>query len=177
MKKSFIIAFLLLSLFCFSQENYLDASGNLKYKKLSLEFVKPAGNYNYSKTPVFFNIHGALVEYFNAKKRISFLIALIANEKSLGFTGKVLRFRLSGFANSIEIVEDNNWLLKKNAITLFQLYKCYVKNMLFYISVYIMRKKTDKYNKVCLLISSPHRYYSVLKNEGYEAYLRLNFTD
>ncbi len=145
--KRLAVFFLLLSVSCFSAEDYLDANGNLNHKKLGFKFFKPAGDYNFSKIPVFFKIPGALVEYFNAEKRISFLIVSLNHEGALGLSGKILRFRLSGIASNIEVVEDNVWLLKKNAITLFQLYKCYVKDMLFYISAYIMKKKNAKNQK------------------------------
>jgi hypothetical protein len=171
------ILIILIILITLSSNALIDGEGNFYSRKFKLTFKKPPGNLNATQKAVYFDMPGVLVQYVNVIERITYTVIGIKTEKSMSFVGEYLRFHLSGQARNITVIEDNVWLMKNNAITLMQKYKCFVKKMMFYINVFIMRHKDDKQRKAVLMIASPHHHFSRLRREGYHAYLTLEFTD
>lgn len=175
-KKLLLLIFITTIIYA-SNGSRIDDAGNFSSLNFKLKFKKPAGNYSYSLRPGFLKIPGALAEYYDLAKQISFLIAGYKIRRSASYIGKLIRFYLAGIATNIHVIEDNIWLLKRNADVLFQRYSCYIRNILFYITVYIMVHKNDRERKVCLVVASPHALFFKIKKAGYKAYLNLNFTD
>ncbi len=176
-KRVSFILILVLFLLTMRANALIDGSGNYYSKKFKLTFKKPPGKLQASHIPVFFKMPGVLIQYVNPIERITYTIVGMKTKKPLSVLGQYLRFHISGPARNIEIVEDNVWLLKENAITLMQRYKCYVKKMMFYINVFLMMHKDKREKKVALMIASPHHHFKRLRYEGYNAYLTLKFID
>lgn len=155
----------------------IDGEGNYYSKKYKLTFKKPPGKLQTSAVPVFFKMPGVLVQYVNPVERITYTVIGLKTKKPLSYFGKYLRFHISGPATQIEVIDDNVWLMKENAITLMQRYKCFIKGMMFYVNVFLMMHKDKRKKKVALMIASPHHHFKRLRDDGYNAYITLKFID
>ncbi len=175
--KYFALILMLLLTITFRANALIDSEGNFYSKKFKLTFKKPPGKLLASGVAVFFNMPGVLVQYVNPVERITYTIIGLKTKMPLSKIGEFLRFHISGPARNVEVVEDNIWLMKENAITLMQRYKCFVKKMMFYINVFIMMHKNKRWKKAALMIASPHHHFKRLRYEGYNAYLTMKFID
>jgi hypothetical protein len=173
---------LLIILFSFNNfnnasTNGFDETGNFRSIKHKLFFEKPRGEYAYGEGALFFKVPDALCEYYNINDRVTFTLMALNTTEPLSFIGNYIRFHITGIGTQIEIVDDNIWLLKKNAITLMQRYKFFVKDRLYYMTVYIIGHKNHTEKKAALMVSSPFELFYRLRDEGYTAYLNFNFLD
>jgi len=170
-----LIIFILFRPYYLLTRDILNENGDFISESFGIKFKKPMEELSFSVEPAILNIPGAMVEYFERNKRISFLIAGYKTRDSVYKVGEALRYHFSQYAINIQILENNIWLLKKNANVLFQRYVGFIKNFMFYFNIYILVHREDRERKVCLIVSSPYEYFSGLMKSGQRAYDNLNF--
>lgn len=146
-------------------------------EEFKLVMKPPIGNYDFYSRAVFFHFPGALCEYSNNNTGVTYTLFALRTIRSASYIGEYLRFHITGRASQVEVIEDGVWMLKRNALTLQQLYQFFIKNRLFFMTVFIMQHKQDEERKAALLVACPFERFKWIKEHAYQAYLEFNFTD